>query len=303
MTVDTKITGRIMKAYLSIGTIPATVKDITLTNDTLASHDASPDGGEWRTRLWGKRNRKYRNLTNAISQARSYLKSMTLASDVRGERILKTTAFMDVKHKMKMLEERYWDMVEIFLENYDEMVAGEQLRLAKLGANVFFPTKEHIKSKFRFNLWFGGVPEGDDLIRKYGFNLPLEEIKRIAADAEEKTKQQVAEAMLEAQRRVFNTVYDMATKLSKEDVKFRNSLIGNIRSLVTMLPHLNLVDDPQLKEIGNQIEEKLLGHSVIEINTDAEIRKKVADEAMAITEQMQGMFGDGGGSTDGDDDS
>lgn len=299
MAVDSDnkaITGRIMKVYMSVGTIPATVKDIKLTIDTLKANDATQDGGEWRTRLWGKRNRKYRNLVNSISKARVYLKEMTLASDVRGERILKTSAFMDVKTKMKMLEERYWESVRKFLTGYDDMVAVEKQRLAGLGVNVAFPTREQIETKFRFDIWFGGIPEGDDLVRKYGLSLPLDEVRRIADKAEEKTKQQVAKAMLETWKRVFNTVYDMAVKLAEEDYKFRDSLVGNIRSLVGLLPHLNLTDDPQLEEIRTQIEEKLLSKSAAEIKKDPETRKKVAKSALDISTQMASIFGDGGGS-------
>lgn len=297
MEVDSdkkKVTGRIMKVYLSIGTIPATVKDIRLTNSTLREKEASPDGGEWRTRLWGKRNRAYRNLVNSISVARTYLKSMTLQSDVRGERILKTTAYMDIKTKMKMLEERYWDCVRKFLDGYDEMVAQEKERLSALAINVAFPTREQIETKFRFDLWFGGVPEGDDLMRKYGMELPLDEVARIAERTEEKTKQQIAKAMLESWRRIFNTVYDMAVKLADEDHKFRNSLIGNIRSLVNMMPHMNLTDDPQLNEIKEQIEEKLLSKTASELKANPEVRKEVAKSALDISKTMATFFGDGG---------
>lgn len=290
-----KITGRIMKVYMSVGTIPATVKDIKLTNDTLKANESSVDGGEWRTRLWGKKNRKYRNLVNSISKARAFLKEMTLASDVRGERILKTTAFMDVKTKMKMLEEQYWDCVRKFLSDYDAMVKQEVTRLADLAINVVFPTKEQLESKFRFDIWFGGIPEGDDLVQKYGLELPLDEVRRIAEKAEEKTKQQVAKAMLETWRRVFNTVYDMAVKLAEEDYKFRDSLVGNIRSLVGLMPHLNLTDDPQLEEIRELIEEKLLVKSATELKKDPEARKEVAKSALEISTQMATIFGDGGG--------
>lgn len=290
--------GKIMKAYLSIGTIPATVKDIILTNETLKDHGASHDGGEWRTRLWGKQNRKYRNFINACGQARTYLKQMSLETGVRGERVIKTTAFMDIKHKMKMLEERYWDTANQFIDGYDDMVAIEQARLAKLSINVNFPTKEQIAKKFRFDLWFGGIPEGDELIRKYGFDLPYDEVHRIAKEAEEKTKDQIAKAMLEAWRRVFNTVYDMAVKLSNEDIKFRDSLVGNIRSLVSMMPHLNITDDPQLETIRKEIEEKLLAHSSTEIKKDKEVREKVAQSALDITKQMATFFGDANDNTD-----
>lgn len=295
MSEEEKISGRIMKAYMTIGTIPATVKDIGLTNDTLRKNEASPDGGEWRTRLWGKRNRKYRNLINSISQARSYLKSMTLPSDVRGERIFKTTAFMDLKTKMKMLEDRYWQCVRKFLDGYDEMVEEERARLALLAVSVVFPTREQIETKFRFDLWFGGIPEGDDLVRKYGLELPLDEVRRIADKAEEKTKEAVAKAMLETWKRVFNTVYDMAVKLADTDTKFRDSLVGNIRTLVGTMPHLNLTDDPQLEEIRKQIEEKLLKTSATELRKNPEARKKIADEALEISKGMAGLFGDGGG--------
>ena len=90
----------------------------------------------------------------------------------------------------------------------------------------------------------------------------------------------------------------MATRLrlmrrngrGKVEHPFRDSLVVNVRSVVQLAPLLNLTDDPRIAALCSEIERSLTGWSPDELRASASLRNRVADEADAILQRMQGAF-------------
>ena len=80
----------------------------------------------------------------------------------------------------------------------------------------------------------------------------------------------------------------MAERLNDKDATFRDSLVGNIISLVQLLPKLNIAEDQELETMRQHIEAKLTKASPDELRNSRHIRRKVAKEASAILDAMSG---------------
>lgn len=290
MTED-KFAGNIMKMYYSLGDVPSTMMDVVTTRGVIEGNSAAYGSGVWRTKLWGGSNRKYRALRRVISETRAYIKKISLHTDVRGERLIKTSSYMDIKTHLQTLNKKYWEAAEKFVDGYDDMVEKEKERLKGLADNIDYPTKSEVERRFKFDIWYEGIPDGDEILDKYGLKLSSIEADNLAKQVKARTEKTVKNAMTEAWRVVFKQVHDMAVKLANEDVKFRSTLISNIRDLVQLIPHLNMVDDPYLEEIRGEIEEKLLPYSAKELLSDKEKRAQVASDAVEITSNMASYFG------------
>jgi hypothetical protein len=85
-------------------------------------------------------------------------------------------------------------------------------------------------------------------------------------------------------------VKHMSEKLNDKESTFRDSLVGNIISLVQLLPKLNMTNDQALESMRKQIETRLATASPDDLRKSRHIRKRVAEEASSILETMSGYI-------------
>jgi predicted secreted Zn-dependent protease len=78
--------------------------------------------------------------------------------------------------------------------------------------------------------------------------------------------------------------------LSTPDAVFRDSLVGNIEELVELIPGLNVLDDPKIEAVRQEVIKKLTPYTPKEIRKDPELREDLAGEAKAIVDKMAGFM-------------
>jgi hypothetical protein len=85
----------------------------------------------------------------------------------------------------------------------------------------------------------------------------------------------------------------MAAKLVEDpkgdakDIRFKSSLVENIREIVDIAPKLNIGQDPMIDQFIAEMS-KLTIHTPDELKQDKGIRSKVAAEAEATLKRLQG---------------
>ena len=71
---------------------------------------------------------------------------------------------------------------------------------------------------------------------------------------------------------------------------FRDTTVDNLHELVDMIPGLNVLDDPHIEQMRQDIIAKLGGHTAADIRKDPELREELAGDAKQILDQMQGFM-------------
>lgn len=107
----------------------------------------------------------------------------------------------------------------------------------------------------------------------------------------------VRDAALEAQkellRRMIDPVKKMVEKLTqdpkpgKEDVIFRDTLIGNIRDMAALVPKMNLGGDPMIDGFAKEME-ALTRYSPDALRESKETRKEAAEKAADVLKRLEG---------------
>lgn len=101
------------------------------------------------------------------------------------------------------------------------------------------------------------------------------------------------EANRQLMARLIKPVQAMAAKLVEDpkgdakDIRFKSSLVENIREIVDIAPKLNIGQDPMIDQFIAEMS-KLTIHTPDELKQDKGIRSKVAAEAEATLKRLQG---------------
>jgi len=82
----------------------------------------------------------------------------------------------------------------------------------------------------------------------------------------------------------------MADKLKDGDAIFRDSLVGNVKDFVDILPALNLTGDPELSAAVLEVKEKLVCYSPDTLRDQETERARAAATADEIARRMAAYF-------------
>jgi len=100
--------------------------------------------------------------------------------------------------------------------------------------------------------------------------------------------------MQEVWQRLYDRVVHMADRLAKLDdpkARFHESTLDNITDLCDLLPRLNVMDDPNLEVMRQEVEGKLSGLSKDSVVMSPTFRQTKIDEANDIAAKMAAFMG------------
>lgn len=217
-------------------------------------------------------------------QTHFYLK--TLPWKDNGDRLIMRTGFMPFVEEHQALAAKFDAAVEQFLD-HDYLVAQDQaqFRMGELFKADDYPTANELKHKFGVNL------DIDAIAQAYDFRL---------SNNEEAMQHRVTQAIGALWRKLADPLERYAEKLAEPDAIFRDSLVGNLRQVVELIPSLNFTEDPDLEAMRVKIESELAGWDAKDLRENKEARSQVADTARSIMEDMRGFMTAMQGSTEGE---
>ena len=82
----------------------------------------------------------------------------------------------------------------------------------------------------------------------------------------------------------------MVERLSQPDAIFRDTMVGNLREIVALIPALNLTGDSQLEAVRQRVVDELAHYTPEQLRENKDDRKIAAAKAQAILEQMNGFM-------------
>lgn len=184
---------------------------------------------------------------------------LTMPWDDTGTRLLPTKTLLDYKTAMNRYEAEFDRLVEVFLNQYDVLVAAAAFQLGTLFDRGEYPLRDQVGRRFSMDTAMTPMPVSGD------FRLDIEsEVQRdLVAQFETRMERQLAAAHQDAWTRLHEVLTRMSVRLTtSEDGKrqiFRDTTVTNAEELCELLTKLNITNDPVLEKARRQLEDALQG--------------------------------------------
>ncbi|MDE0679359.1 MAG: hypothetical protein OXI11_03960 [Gammaproteobacteria bacterium] len=256
-------------------------------------HDASASAGRYNKRLLPKD--AFAALTATMSRARTAHYEQTLPWDDKGSRLLTVANYERYTEIMDGLCEKMVRERTRFIEDYEDNIDRARLDLGRLFRIQDYPSAAALKAKFAIAYRIAPVPDADHFMAKLAGG-DTEQVKRgIERDVEERLHGAVGDLY----RRLGEAVERVSDRLREDEngkpLVFRNSMIGNIRDLVDIVPRLNIFGDDKLARLCEQVKDKIASIDPDALRPsrtfDPAARGRVKRDADALLEKFAGYFG------------
>jgi hypothetical protein len=275
-----------MLVSLHISQWPIIIEDSEATKKTAVDNTTDKRAISVRKRLLRKKG-AVAKLQKAVSALRKYHTHMTLPW-AKGVGILKSSKFTEYSTQMRQLINDFKTAVHEFLNEFpDAKQDAEQNFLGNLWKDRDYPDTNSLQQKFDVGVDTMPIPQKGD----WRVDLSEEQIEQLNKDIETKEKERTKNAMEKLWVRVYEPVKHMVGVLNKDNPKIFETLITNISDLVEILPDLNLVEDPKLESLRQEIDEKLCGISTSELKDSKYLREDVVKIAEGIRQKIKDQGG------------
>lgn len=265
-----------MLVTLNISTWTARKHDRNVSHEVDRTHGAK-DGGRYNKLLIRKD--ALDPINKVENAARAYLYKMTFAWGDNGDRLLPAALFLEFGQTMQRFRAEFDARVKDFVNDYPQLVQEARVRLGTLYDPQDYPAD--VRSKFSFpGPSITPVPSGDD----FRVNLNAGYIDSIKADITERMNERQRDSLKQCWQRVRAVVQKMTEQLGKEDGRIYDSVIGNARELIDILPALNLTNDRELEDIATELQSILV--PVDRLRQDKRLRSDIAAKADAILAKL-----------------
>ena len=282
-----------MLVSLRIAAWSGRLYDRAASNHVAAAHDAASSAGRYNKRLLPKC--AFAALTATLSKARTTHYEQTLPWDDQGSRLLTVANHARYTELMDALRERMIRERARFIDDYDDHIDRARLDLGKLFSIDDYPSKEALRGQFAIRYRIAPVPDAEHFMAK----LASDDTERVKRDIERQIEERLRDGVGDLYRRLGEAVERVSERLREDEsgkpLVFRNSLIGNIRDLVEVVPRLNIFGDDELARLCEQVKGKIGSVEPDALrpskNFDPVARQRVKRDADELMERFAGYFG------------
>lgn len=270
-----------MLARLNIGSWHDTRYDRDVSEDVARRNKVEGHAGKYLKKLV-EGSHTLTKLRATGQAARTYFYQHTRPWLDGGERILPNELYFDVTSQMRKFETEYFGWVDEFIKGYPDDIKRAQARLKGMFKAEDYPDPEAIRDRFYFAFTIWPFPNMTDW-RCQMADEDREEHIRAAVEQLEASHERMAQDLF---MRMFKVVENMHTRLADTDMIFRDSLVGNVRELVDLMPKLNITNDPRIDELVKEARMNLCSFDAQTLRDDRDTRKKVAKEAEKMVNKL-----------------
>lgn len=279
---------RAMLIHLAISAWSARRYDRAASQEVAANHNADAQrAGRYNKCLIDIKTPTYAAVTNLHGEARRWLEKNTLPWSQDGAFILPTAAYFDVKSKMDDYRERSEHLVEQFLRAYPALVTAAEKDLNGLFKAEDYPSVDDLRRKFGFRWHIFPVPTSND----FRVQLDAGDVDAIRCDIEVEVEKATRDAQRKRWERLLAPVAHAVERLSNAEAKFHDTLIGNIKSAVQLLPKLSVADDDQFDELLREVDVSLANRVPQLLRDNPDERASAAAKARDIERRMRDIMG------------
>lgn len=293
MSSTISIHNRAMLVGLTIHQWSARKHDKRITRDVAERESAQADAGRYNKRLLPKEALAFMSAKASALRTEHYKRTLPWSDD--GPRILSSSAYMEYMAAMRPLKYDFERAADNFASDYPRFRMQATGELGKLFNDGDYPHPDDIRAKFGIAINVLPMPSAEDFRAK----LPADELDAVRQDIEK----QITESMQRGQQDIFRrasevlarmvdrlTKYDPGTNGQRPTGIFRDTLVGNIRELVDVLPSLNVTDSPAVAKLYSDLDTLTDNLEPNQLRENAALRRHTADAAQAILDRVSGYL-------------
>ena len=274
----TAIHSRAMIARLSISQWTARKHDSKVSKEVEKAH-AAHDAGRYNKMLVSKA--LLDPLSRLAGAVRQYHYSMTLPWSDNGDRLLPSKSYMDYTDQIRKFRNEFKTKVLEMRNAYPAEVNAARSRLGTMYNPADYPKAWEIDDRFSIDTEFTSVPNAEDFRVDISKEAAEEIRTSITAALQERQQQAVNECYI----RIRDVVGKIHERLSDPKAVFKDSLISNATDLASMLPSLNITDDPALTKVYQDLI-ALLRKSPKQLRASLALRAHIAQEAQELLAKL-----------------
>lgn len=221
----------------------------------------------------------------ATQSMRKWVSSQTVPWLSDGTRMLSSKNYLDFVTEFRERKNAFESAVNDFISVYPKLRDSAKHKLGSLFNELDYPSEIRLRDAFQCEVSFFPVPDVSD------FRTEILDSEK--DDFLRKMREVESRATRECFDRLREVVQKAAETLQKPDAIFRDSLIQNITDLCTLLPKLNVTDDPQLEAARREVESLTSKISLETCRTNPNERADTAKKLAEIDSLMGAFMGAG----------
>lgn len=232
-------------------------------------------------------------ITAAASAIRAHFYDRTLPWKDNGDRILSRTMYTAFTDEHARLVAAFHVAVETFIQTtYPAAIEQAAFRMGELFNANDYPSADALRRKFYTKLDIDAITEAGD------FRVALDQSQQQAVQVQMTAalESRMARAMHDVWERLAETLGHFAEKMGSDAV-FRDSTVKNLEAIVELLPDLNILNDPQLERIRQDLIQSIIGYDASALRKNPVVRAEVSADAQRIMADMAGFMSAFGGTS------
>ena len=266
--------------------------DREASDDVAVRNDADPSAGRYNKRLLRKE--AFAAMTKTMSKARALHYENTLPWDDAGSRLLTTANYDHYTAAVDELAEQLVTERNAFIHDYDSNIDQARIGLGGLFRTEDYPAKDSLRRRFAIKYRIVPVPNPEHFLA----DLAAGDADRVKRDIEALVQERLQDAITDLYKRLGEAVDHVVKRLDVDaegkPLVFRNSLIGNIRDLVDIVPRLNIFGDERLAQLCQQVKDRIASVDPDELRPSSSFspvtRARVRRDAEDLAAKFAGYF-------------
>jgi len=223
----------------------------------------------------------------AIRAIRTYHYRNTLTYLHDGPRILTAANYLPYKDGLRSLQDELANAVEDLVVQLEQLKTLSKKKLGDLFKDDDYPTENNLRAAYGLEVIYAPMPDGANLL---SVGLESQEASELRAQLEAGMQDTFERANRKLWEDMYSRLATLLHQLSADKAIPHDKTVEGLKSLVELLPRLNLTNDDRLAQMTERLRDSLAGVTAGGLRTDPMARERVAAEAKTIHTVMSAFM-------------
>lgn len=215
-------------------------------------------------------------------------RNLTMPGFVDGQRLLTTLMYDRYTTIISGMTDTYRMMARDFAEAYPSILKAAPQRMGKSFKISDYPHPESITDLFSMRMQFMPIPSVRDWRMDHVDQDMVDGLKKQAVSDIETVYQNAHRDILERLKDILTRVAEQAKSYSPVGgSQLRDALFADLKEIGTVIPMMNLTNDPKVEQICEQIRENLATLDPKEVRSNDKLRQKIATLSTKLIKGMK----------------